>query len=187
MVMNGSDRSEPLAPGAPAALAEGRRSSFERLTQRRLERSYRLAGVLLRDECDAQDAVHDAAVRAWTQWSDLRDPERFDAWFDRIVVNCCRDRLRRAPRTPRLDPILDVQTTDSPERVGRANVLRRALDRLSPDHRIVIVLRYFEELSVPEISVRSGLREGTVKSRIHYALRELRAALDAAERGSQQP
>jgi len=69
-----------------------REAAFQRLTQARLERAYRLASILLRDQSEAEDAVHDAAVRAWQRWDDLRDQAAFDAWFDRIVVSCCRDR-----------------------------------------------------------------------------------------------
>jgi RNA polymerase sigma-70 factor (ECF subfamily) len=62
------------------------------------------------------------------------------------------------------------------------DVLHRALATLGPDHRIAVVLRYVDDLSPAEIAARTGDREGTVKSRLHYALRQLRAALDAAER-----
>ena len=64
----------------------------ERLTAARLTRAYRLAGIVLGDPSEAQDAVHEAALQAWRHWHELRDPARFDAWFDRILVNQCRDR-----------------------------------------------------------------------------------------------
>ena len=77
---------------ARAGGADERSLAFERLTAGRLERAYRLASAVLEDDAEAQDAVHDAGLRAWARWSELRDPARFDAWFDRIVVNACRDR-----------------------------------------------------------------------------------------------
>jgi RNA polymerase sigma-70 factor (ECF subfamily) len=167
----------------PRAPADERHSDFERLTQQRLARAYRLAGVLLRDEQEAQDAVHDATVRAWTRWKDLRDRDRFDAWFDRIVVNSCRDRLRRqaSRRSARLHGSNEPHGLDHLERMTQREALRDALGALSMDHRIVVVLRFVEDLSVPEIAARTGSREGTVKSRLHYALRRLRAAFDEAQ------
>lgn len=161
-----------------------RRAAFDTLTDRRLARAYRLATLILRRDGDAQDAVHDAAVLAWTRFDELRDHDRFDAWFDRIVVNECRRRLRRG-RVRELvvdgsgTPSMSDGSADRAER----DALRRALDRLTPEHRAVVVLRHLEGQSIGEIAARTGEREGTVKSRLHYALRELRAAYDAVDRG----
>jgi RNA polymerase sigma factor (sigma-70 family) len=176
-------------PRSSARSETEREAAFQRLTQARLERAYRLASILLRDQSEAEDAVHDAAVRAWQRWDDLRDLAAFDAWFDRIVVSCCRDRARRrlADSIDRLG--VEPAAPDEPGHLaGERDGLRRALAALDADHRAVVVLRYVEDLSVPAIATRTGQREGTVKSRLHYALRQLRAAWDAAERkgGSEQ-
>ena len=163
-----------------------RRLAFERLTDQRLLRAYRLATYMLRDPSDAQDAVHDAAVLAWTRFDELRDRSLFDAWFDRIVINVCRQRLRqRRVRPLVMDPAPEVPMADGAAGRAERDVLRRALDRLTPEHRAVVVLRHLEGYSTSEIAARTGEREGTVKSRLHYALRELRAAYDAAERGTE--
>jgi RNA polymerase sigma-70 factor (ECF subfamily) len=84
-------------------------------------------------------------------------------------------------------PIVFADPPDSPCHddfavVYERDVLHRALATLDADHRIVVVLRYVQDLAPAEIAARTGDREGTVKSRLHYALRELRAALTAAER-----
>jgi RNA polymerase sigma-70 factor, ECF subfamily len=165
--------------------AEGaeRRVAFARFTQSRLDRAYRLAGLILRDQSEAEDAVHDAAVQAWTHWRELRDSERLDAWFDRILVNACRSRLRR--RTIRTLVLADPPASAGPDAFAGLHDrdrLRQALAGLDADHRIAVVLRYVEDLSPAEIARRTGEREGTVKSRLHYALRQLRATLEAAER-----
>ena len=141
------------------------------------------AAVILRDPVEAEDAVHDAGVQAWLHWTELRDEARADSWFDRIIVNECRARLRRK----HVRPLMVREATDgaAPD-AYRAFVERDALDaafaRLDADHRIVVVLRHVDGLSPAEIAERTGTREGTVKSRLHYALRELRAALEAGER-----
>ena len=162
---------------------EERRAAFALFTQARLERAYRLAGMVLRDSSEAEDAVHDAAVQAWLHWKDLRDPERMDAWFDRILVNGCRARLRRRAIRPLMlaDPP-DPPGPDPLAGIHERDVLHRALATLDADHRIAVVLRYVADLSPAEIAARTETREGTVKSRLHYALRQMHAALEAAER-----
>lgn len=160
-----------------------RRAAFERFTQTRLDRAYRLAGLILRDGFEAEDAVHDAAVQAWTHWVELRDADRMDAWFDRILVNKCRSRIRRRSIRPVVfaDPA-DFAGPDAVAGLHERDRLHQALAGLDADHRIAVVLRYVDDLSPAEIARRTGEREGTVKSRLHYALRHLRATLEAAER-----
>src|SRR5437773_2015893 len=99
-----------------AARAEDRRSRFDQFARQQVDGSYRLAVVLLGDPHDAQDATHDALLRAWQHWPDLRDEARFDAWFQRILVNECRNRLRRR-RSPVRAIAVDEQLSDaaSPE------------------------------------------------------------------------
>jgi RNA polymerase sigma-70 factor (ECF subfamily) len=158
--------------------------AFGGLADRHLAHAYRLATVLLGSELEAQDAVQDAAATAWERFGDLRDRERFDAWFDRILVNGCRDRLRRRSRVRLidLDGAAEPASADGSGSVAERDALRGALARLSPDHRLIVVLRYYGDLSLEEIADRTGERIGTVKSRLHYGLEELRAAYDAAAR-----
>jgi RNA polymerase sigma-70 factor (ECF subfamily) len=170
-------------PRDQLSLRASRRGAFEQLTQLRLDRAYRLAATILDGDEEAQDAVHDAAVQAWTRWATLRDQTRFDAWFDRIVVNACRDRLRRGViRSRKVAELTLPSEADPADRADLDDALRQAVSTLSVDHKIVVVLRFLEDLRVEEIAARTGLRKGTVKSRLHYALRELRAAYDAARR-----
>lgn len=172
-----------VRPEDPGGLT-ARRLAFERLTDQRLLRAYRLASAILRDAGDPEDAVHDAAVIAWTRFDELRDRSVFDAWFDRIVVNECRQRLRRRSVRPLVMDIAPVvPLADGASGRAERDALRQALDRLTPEHRAVVVMRHLEGYSIAEIAARTGEREGTVKSRLHYALRELRAAYDAADRG----
>jgi RNA polymerase sigma-70 factor (ECF subfamily) len=174
-------------PGFTTALRDGRAEAFARLTSARLASYYRLATAILGDPAEAEDATHDAAVRAWERWESLRDEARFDQWFGRIVINECRDRLRRrgtelraVPR-PRADADLS-RGQDVGDSLAEREALETALADLSPEHRIVIVLHFYLGLDDLEIAERTGVRHGTVKSRLHYALRSLRAATDAAAR-----
>jgi RNA polymerase sigma-70 factor, ECF subfamily len=183
LISEGWMRVEVRATGEAEA---ERRVAFNRFTQNRLQRAYRLAGLLLRDAIEAEDAVQDAAVQAWLHWGELRDRDRLDAWFDRILVNGCRARLRRlSVRTVELVDRPDLAGPDEFARLDDHHALLTALATLDPDHRIAVVLRYIEDLSPAQIAARTGDREGTIKSRLHYAIRQLRAAVDAAERTSE--
>lgn len=160
-------------------------TAFAVFVERTLAEHYRLAAVILGGNSEAQDATHDAFELAWRRWDSLRDPERLDAWFGRILVNVCRDRLRHRRRhaVTELSPELvasmaagdDLAATVDRDEIGRA------FARLSPDQRVAIVLRYYADLTVPQIAERVDAPEGTVKSRLHHALQELNSAL-AAER-----
>ena len=86
--------------GKAAVAAESdRRIAFQELVDRGLDRAYRIAGVILGNRSDAEDATHDAVVQAWRAFARLRDPSHFEAWFQRILVNTCRDRLRKRRRS----------------------------------------------------------------------------------------
>jgi len=167
--------------------ADARAAAFRGLVEAELDRAYRLATVILGDRYDAEDAVHDAAEAAWRRWSDLRDEQRFQAWFGKIVVNACRDRLRRRRRRrlveiPRL--VLDKEhpmAPDAADALALRDVLRRAFDALSPEERIVVVLRYEADLTMPRVAELAGIPEGTAKSRLHHALRKLRAVIGEEE------
>ena len=71
-----------------------RAAAFVRLADEHLDKAYRLARAILHEPAEAQDATHDAFVQAWRKWDTLRDASRFEPWFDRILVNTCRNRLR---------------------------------------------------------------------------------------------
>jgi RNA polymerase sigma-70 factor (ECF subfamily) len=167
------------------AAAPGEREVlFARLAEAQLDAAYRLATFILAgDRAEAEDAVHDAALRAWEHLGEVRDPARFEAWFTRIVVNVCRDRIagRRTRPITLADPDPGA-APDHAEAFVRADELEQAMRSLSANQRIVIGLRFVEDRSIEEIAVRTGERAGTVKSRLHYALRALRAALDADAR-----
>jgi RNA polymerase sigma-70 factor (ECF subfamily) len=161
-----------------------REDAFNRLVSRELASAYRTAAVLLGDAAEAEDATQDALVRTWQQWDRLRDHDRAGAWFGRILVNVCRDRLRlRRPVTVRWLP--DVESPGPDGRSGERDALWSALAGLSADHRIVIVLRYYLDLPLEAIAERTGTPLGTVKSRLHHALEAIRAAYEAQERASE--
>jgi len=157
-------------------------SEFVAALEGQLAMAYRLAGYLMGDAAEAADAVQEASVRAWRAWPRLREREKFHSWFSQILVNVCRTRLGQRSRRRTLD-IEDVDL-ESPDPF-RASLARdsvgRALSCLSRELRMVVVLRYWGELSLAEIAEQLRIPVGTVKSRHHAALQALRRRIEPME------
>jgi RNA polymerase sigma-70 factor (ECF subfamily) len=160
---------------------DSRADAFAALVEDRLNDSYRLAGYILGNAADAEDAVQEAVVRGWQAWDGLREAERFEPWFDRILVNVCRDRLRRrrVVRFTALDEGIGVHGGDPFEAALARVEVDRLVGVLDPEQRAIVLLRFWRDLQIDEIAERLGMPAGTVKSKLHYALRALR---EAAER-----
>lgn len=180
-------RPEPLErDDATGAAAAGElRDRFVLLAERELDRSYRLAGLILGTAAEAEDAVGDALERAWREAHRLRDLARFQAWFDRILVNACRDRLRRR-RTVTFVAIeggASAVVADAFRLVDDEDEAIRALATLPPDERMVVILHFWADMTLEVAADRLGWPIGTVKSRLHRALERLRSSGLAAPEG----
>ena len=164
-----------VAPREDAAELHDR---FVLLAERELDRSYRLAGLILGSATEAEDAVGDALERGWRDAHRLRDATRFQIWFDRILVNVCRDRLRRRRAVTFVAIAGDSQlvTTDPFRLVDDEDEAVRALATLPPDERIVVILHFWADLTLESAADHLGWPIGTVKSRLHRALERLRRA-----------
>ena len=158
--------------------------AFEALSDRCLDDSYRLAAVILRDPVEAEDVVHDAVLLGWRKFGSLRDPSRFDAWFGRIVLNLCRDRLRARRRGQVRETALiaemDMGTRDEFGPVADRDAIAAAFPKLDPDLQVVVALRFYKDLQLEAIAELLGIPLGTVKSRLHTGLKRLRAELERA-------
>jgi RNA polymerase sigma-70 factor (ECF subfamily) len=161
------------------AAESDRRLAFTRLVDEDLDHAYRIAGVILGNGADAEDATHDAVVQAWRSFGALRDLGRFNAWFQRILINVCRDRLRKRRRTPVTELVVARSKTmpDGFAGIDDRLALNRAFERLSPDQAITVVLRFHADLTLEDVAARTGVPVGTVKSRLHAALAVLELAL----------
>jgi RNA polymerase sigma factor (sigma-70 family) len=172
-----------IREGTRERSANARQAALVRYLDESLDRAYALASVILGDRGEGEEATHDAVCRAWAGIGGLREPDKVEAWFTRILVNACRDRLRRRKVRP-IRVALDAEarsgsSADDPlDRLAADDAMVRALRELSPEHRAVLVLRFWGDLPVDEIAARTGQRAGTVKSRLHYALASVRAAWD---------
>jgi RNA polymerase sigma factor (sigma-70 family) len=151
----------------------------------RMDGVYRLSLAILGDEADARDAAQDTFITAWHQIRSVRDPERFDAWLQRVAVNAARmthrSRRRRGVREipqSRLGPARnDRPSADPAEADGR--LLDAAMRRLEIDQRSMLVLHHLEGRSVAELAAILDIPVGTVKSRLHAARRALQSAIHA--------
>jgi RNA polymerase sigma-70 factor (ECF subfamily) len=166
---------------------QGDHDAFAELAGAAISRLDSAAWLILRDPEQAADAVQNALVRAWRDLPTLRDPDRFEAWLHRLLVRSCIDESRRL-RRHRID--IALTTLDAPARadhesaVADRDQLERGFVRLEPEMRAVIVLHHYLDLPLPEVAVTLGIPIGTAKSRLHRALGQLRAALEADARTS---
>ena len=159
-------------------------SAFQDLADRTLLASYRLANAILGDTTEAQDAVHDAVVTAWQRWGSLRDPAKFQAWFQRIVVNTCRDRLRRSARrrTTDIAAQTSLTTPDASKEIHDRIQVEQALALLKPDDRIMLALRHYHDLTIEDIARLLDIPASTANSRLRSARLRLRSALEPTHR-----
>jgi RNA polymerase sigma-70 factor (ECF subfamily) len=153
-----------------------------------IDRMHAVAVLILRDQHDAEDAVQEALVRSWRELPRLRDRDRFDAWMRRLLVNACHDvgrRHRRHVTTRLVDFIVEPSEVDGWRASEDRDRVRRAFERLPIDQRTVLVLIHYVGLTGPEVAAAVGAPLGTVKSRIRYASRAMRAALEADDRAAE--
>jgi RNA polymerase sigma-70 factor (ECF subfamily) len=149
------------------------------------DRLHALAHRILRDIDLAEDATQQALLSIWRDLPTLRDPARFDAWSYRLLVRACYAegrRHRRGGPIVRVLPDVDPAATGELESVVDRDQLERAFRRLSLDHRAAVVLHHYLDLTLDEVADVLGVPVGTIRSRLHHAMRGLRAALDADAR-----
>lgn len=164
----------------------GDREAFGTLVHDAIARLYSTSRLILGDADRAEDAVQDALIEAWRDLRGLKDPDRLDAWLHRLLVRSCfrmakRDRKRTVMEIP-LAFDHDGATHDGITDIGVRDELERAFTRLAAEHRTILVLTYYADLSLADVSVALDIPLGTTKSRLHRATQALRAALAADER-----
>jgi len=188
-----------MAPGLVGAVAlieraaAGDAEAFDLLIRPRLDRLFRMAVAITRNESDARDAVQEACVSAWRELPRLRDRERFDSWVAQILVNACRGVLRRRRRvhvreipadeiSARANTQGKLVTVGPAEATGEVDAIRRAFERLDSGNRSLLVLHYVEERPLAEIGRILQAPVGTIKWRLSKARRALDRALEVEQR-----
>jgi RNA polymerase sigma-70 factor (ECF subfamily) len=162
----------------------GDRDAFGTLAASSIDRLYAIAVRVVHDRDRAEDAVQSALLKAWRDLPSLRDPARFDAWLYRLVLRACYDEARRQRTFVSSVRVVSVEPgeTDDTGRFADRDQLERAFRRLPIEQRAVIVLHHYEDLPLTEVAEALGIPVGTARSRLHYALRTLRGAIEADTR-----
>lgn len=161
----------------------GDHDAFAQLARQNIDRLYAIAQRVLRDAESAEDAVQECLFHAWRDLRVLRDAERFEAWLYRLLLNACRDEQRRRQRRPAPIAMTVIEPRfhrDDVAEVDRRDELERGFRKLTPEHRMVLVLHHLRGLRAREIADLLGIPEGTVISRLHYGGRALRHAIEPA-------
>ena len=165
----------------------GDQEAFTSLVLHFGDRLYSVAYRILRDTGRAEDAVQQAFLNAWRELRNLRDDDRLEAWLYRLLVNACHAEVRHTTRwQPGLRLITDLDagpsTDDAQLLVAARDELERAFRKLSAEQRAVLVLHHYLDYSGEEIADVLGVSPGTVRSRLHYARQQMRAAIEADSR-----
>jgi RNA polymerase sigma-70 factor (ECF subfamily) len=163
----------------------GDHDAFAELARVTTGRLFVVARLILRDDAAAEDAAQEALVAAWRHIRGLRDPDRFDAWLHRLLVNACHREAGRRQRRRTMEvyvPSFDVPEPDPNLGLLDRDQLERGFRRLDMDQRAVLVLHHYAGLPLDEIAQALGVPPGTVRSRLHRATRAMRAALEADAR-----
>jgi RNA polymerase sigma factor (sigma-70 family) len=160
----------------------GDHDAFAELARAAVVRLDQAARLILRDPELARDAVQEALIRAWRDLPKLRDPDRFDAWLHRLTVNSCLDQTRRRRRRlveVELTPIHAPSTSDATGAHADRDQVDRVLRQLDERGRAIVVLHYYVGMPLTDVAATLAIPIGTVKSRLHRALTEMRVAIDA--------
>ena len=158
----------------------GDQQAFAALADSAYGRLHQIAFRILRDRPAAEDATQQAVLSMWRDLPQLRDPDRFEAWSYRLLVNACNSEFRRRKRL--LPTIADAMAIEpvAPDAFGHLadrDQVERGFASLSLDHRVVLVLRYYLDLSLDSIAETLDVPIGTVNSRLHRALARMRDVL----------
>ena len=160
----------------------GDREAFGMLVNLTSDRMYAIAMRILRDSHLAEDALQGSLITAWRELPRLRDPDRFEAWIRRLLVHACYAEARRRKAwggNVRVLPVDGPADADELLSINDRDALDRAFRRLTVEQRAVFVLHHHVGLPLVEIADTLGIPPGTARSRLHYAIRLLRAAIEA--------
>ena len=166
----------------------GDHDAFSTLAAGAVDRLHRTAWLILRSEADAADAVQESLLAAWLHIAAVRDPDRFDAWLNRLLVHACYRLAKRTTRRTVVEIPLAVPdargSRDVQEALATRDQLERAFRRLTPEQRAALVVHHFLGLPDGEAASLLEIAVGTFKSRLHRATVAMRAAVEADERVS---
>ncbi len=153
---------------------KGNKQAFLQLIEAEQARLYRTAFLYAKNQEDALDIVQETIYKAFISIETIRDPRYFTTWLIRILIHSALDFLKKKQKVIPLEqdsfskmPAKEIVIEDKMD-------LYDAIDKLNERHKTIIILRYYQDLTVAEIADIVGIPEGTVKSNLHRALQLLR-------------
>lgn len=160
----------------------GDMDAWGEIVRRYKEAVFGVALGILGNPADAEDAAHDAFIRAYEGLHTFRLDKRFSTWIFAVTANVCKNKLRRERLFAPLKHISKLTKGGDPAaqfaQQERSRLVRESLDQLSPKYRMPLVLRYYADLDYKDIAEVLSLPEGTVKTRLHRAKSELKRILE---------
>ena len=168
----------------------GDQAAFAQLATEGGRRMNALAVGILRDRDLAEDAVQQALLSIWKDLPQLRDPSRYQSWSYKLLVRACYAEARKRKR--RMAEVFGITTRepvagDDISGVADRDQLERGFERLSLDHRAVVVMHHYLDMPLESVALALGIPAGTARSRFHRAMASLRAALEADDRRPPPP
>ena len=177
---------------AVTAAKAGNQEAFSWLYEQTSKEKYYIAIKYMKDQADAADVLQDAYMKAWQRIGSLTEPEKFPGWVGQIVANTALDALRKKKPLTFSDmsgendegeefvyDIEDESIDRQPElnytNKERSEIIRSMIDSLSDEQRMCVMMFYIEEMSVKEIAETLGVSENTVKSRLNYGRKNIKA------------
>ncbi|MFE0558011.1 sigma-70 family RNA polymerase sigma factor [Paenibacillus lautus] len=160
-----------------AAACRGDEEAFYALVTEHRRRLYGIAYSYLHNESDALEVLQETVCRAWMKCRKLKHPEAFVPWLIRILINCCVDEQKRKKR---MVPVEEVHSRETAaEMVSDSKLdLERGLSRMKPKYRHVLILKYYQDMTISDIAKILDVPEGTVKTRLYQGLKMLRQKIE---------
>lgn len=149
---------------------KGNDTAFTKLMNTEKDKLYRIAYAHLQNEQDALEAIQETTYRAYKGIRKLREPQYFGTWITRILLNYCMDELKHRSRTHTNDEFIEQATTFNVDFIN----VRMQIDRLEPQLKQLVILKYLEDLTTAQIAELLGIPDSTIKTRLTKALTLLR-------------
>lgn len=156
-----------------------KRQLFESYITQNIDSAYRFAYTYMKNKEDAEDVVTESVIKALKAVGGLRNPEYIKTWFYRIVANTAISFLRQNKKITKLD-YAELNLASEEEEPEGGPDLEKIIAKLDEDHRVIIVLRFFEGMKLAEIAKVLDINENTVKTRLYRALKTLRVDMEMA-------
>ncbi|GAA0607894.1 sigma-70 family RNA polymerase sigma factor [Virgibacillus siamensis] len=155
----------------------GNNKAFQELIQDEKDKLYRMAYLYVKNENDALDIVQEAIYKAYISIKTLKEPQYFSSWLTRILINAALDFIRKNRRVIPIDKIESMKNAWEVHTVEDNLDLVDAIDRLEEQYKTVVILRYYKDFSIKQIADTLSCPEGTVKTHLHRAIKQLRVDL----------